>query len=215
METAISVTTLYCIRNIIQRAIYEGQDIRDASHVLIPLLREALLKALGALDADQCRIYRPALFWMYFCGAHYEERVDVGFAQPCDQPTNGWFRHMLVVTATQLNLMQWPEAERVLKMFIYTDLLPLDAADWYTRLLEPVLRSQHKDDDEYGQQASAWQEGSDPPFWLSGSHMAAYAANGWVTDIMDPPLSEILNLDDLEEGILDEPNVAELAFTGH
>lgn len=157
IEAAMSLTIVYLIRKTIHMAMYEEQDLRDASHVIAPRLKDTVIEALQTCTPEQLYAYQRAFFWMFFCGAHYEEQVRVGHAMSSDPPTGGWFQQMLVMQASQLGILRWEAAEAALSPFLYSDLLPLNTATWFLRLVRPLVESED-DFVEGTAREGSWQE---------------------------------------------------------
>lgn len=128
MEMALTLTALYILRKCTVEVIVDGKDIHDISHLIFPLLQESLGKG-------NYPMYGQATFWMLFCGAHHERRVEQGLARQSDPPLSNWFRTQFTKKALELKIRNWGEARNILIQFAHLDFLqPTEHATWFAEI---------------------------------------------------------------------------------
>lgn len=66
---------LHMFRKCMRQAVIDGRVLRDASHVILPKLKEHLENALQALTLDEHRHYEEAILWVACVGAQASKVV--------------------------------------------------------------------------------------------------------------------------------------------
>ena len=175
LTAALALTTLYWLRKYTQEATLNGVDLRDASHVLVPRLQQALELFDCNASILEKQTYGDALFWMYFTGAHWEQaREDLARrrAVPLPPDSDYWFSRKLAEHAYRLGLTQRSKVRELLQQFIFNDIMNPHPSQWYL----PVI---HK----YGPQEGGVDEPEDESGRQKIGEIAKQSAS--MTKIMD------------------------------
>lgn len=151
VDAALTLTTLYSIRTYIQRATLQDVDIRNASYVIMPRLKDMLQTALERMTQEERAMYQHALFWMYFNGAHYEECVRRGLVHAGSPISDDWFSQMLATSARDLGASRWADGRFIVSSFIYDDFLTPNPEEWYESVVVRFRRGTILPTQEYHQ----------------------------------------------------------------
>ena len=146
-RVSLALGTLYSIRIHIHRAPMSGVDIRDAAHHLMPLLEKYLKQSLVASNPEDLVKYDDAYLWMYYIGAHHEERVRLKLAQPSTPPLIGWFSGALRSHAKSMIIKTRDAARQVLEHFVHSAFLDpgLDTG-WLDLLISDIDEQRQEGD---------------------------------------------------------------------
>lgn len=146
LRTAMTLTTLFNLRKLVQSGSCNGVDLREASRI-IPTLEEVLKTALKNSTEEQQWESRDVLMWMYFSGAwygentRYQQKRRVWGNRPYvsawrKQFDAIWFNKQLSTQAHALWLTKWVDARELLQRFTYSDLIQPHPIQWYESIVQ-------------------------------------------------------------------------------
>lgn len=87
--------------------------------------------ALKSATPAELAHYREAYLWIFFNGAHYEQRVKGENLRKYTGTSKPWFSEMLITHARLLGVTTWLDLRDLLKEFVFYDLLKLNLASWF------------------------------------------------------------------------------------
>lgn len=126
-EAALAIALLQILRKSMHSMTVDNiADRRDYSHIIIPKLRATLEKAQQSTTVEEQLYYQEAYLWMFYIGAHYEQRLRKKFdVRRIPAAQDQWFSGKFVEQAHNLGFRTWSRVESVLKMFVVNPYLYL------------------------------------------------------------------------------------------
>lgn len=137
LEAALTLTLFCNIRKYVHNSYLDDtdNDLRDATHVLAPRLREVIEALLASTTHEEQENHAEALFWVYFTGAFFEQGKCIYqqllLKRGVTEEERWWFTSRLAKQAKLLKLEDWEKAKRLLERFAHRDILEPNPESWW------------------------------------------------------------------------------------
>ncbi|EXJ53956.1 hypothetical protein A1O7_09293 [Cladophialophora yegresii CBS 114405] len=90
-------------------------------------------KVMDTVSVDVLNQCREALLWMCFYGARFEWRINL--QTKCLSPPRMWFSKAFAQQAEILGLTEWPQAQKILRRFVFHEFLEPYLPLWFDEAL--------------------------------------------------------------------------------
>ena len=133
----ISLATLLYIRSISFTTAVCGKRLFDATSILLTNMRE-LLDLSEKPRSSKYQKHDNARLWALYVGASAEMFMGM------KPKRKGWFTTTFAEKALKLGLDgedAWDKVRKVLRGFLYTDLMHPDGEEWFAKVLMTVVRT--------------------------------------------------------------------------
>ncbi|KAJ9605772.1 hypothetical protein H2200_009621 [Cladophialophora chaetospira] len=140
VEACLVLTLLHLFRKCMHSAVVENDiDVRDASHVIIPRLKQDMTAALELMTPAETVYYRDAVLWTLYAGAVYEQRQKRRkgpLRLESDSVGQSWFTCTLARHARDIGITTWERGKATLQTFVYDEHLQPDGSLWFEEVIK-------------------------------------------------------------------------------
>ncbi|OQV04320.1 hypothetical protein CLAIMM_09223 [Cladophialophora immunda] len=139
---ALTLTLIMSLQKSIWEAVLNGADICDSSRVIMPRLERVMRSILETSTLEELHYYREAHFWVFFVGAQLEQQKKLKASRPGPRQQNqpashpSWYSNMLVQQARFLNLWKWPDAQDLVRRFVFNEFWEPHPSVWYEHIVQ-------------------------------------------------------------------------------
>ncbi|KAJ9603662.1 hypothetical protein H2200_011848 [Cladophialophora chaetospira] len=142
-RAAMTLAMLYSMRSVGHVSNTQGVNIREAPHLAIICMNNAISKALHTSTAKEMQYYQNAHLWVLFLGALYVQDQSLSrsssarFDELC-------FTELLALECRKAGVDTWSQMRAILTEFSYSDMLRPHGSLWFEDILQ-TERASHVD----------------------------------------------------------------------